>query len=96
MPIAYTLVQTATVVTFVTVITAFPSAPSARKNDVKYCFHMDIVNINNIKSIIRMKRTKKKYEVPTLDVVELKTERILCGSNDPQYNNPFSGGGEDW
>ena len=42
-----------------------------------------------------MKRTKKKYVVPTIKVVELKTERILCQS-DPQYYNPFSGGGEDW
>ena len=58
------------------------------------------VIINNIKPIIRMRRTKKKYVVPTLDVVELKTERILCGSNiDPfffYFFLPFDGGGEDW
>lgn len=44
-----------------------------------------------------MKRTKKKYEVPTSDVVELKTERILCGSDiNPLFYMPFEGGSEDW
>ena len=47
-----------------------------------------------------MKRTKIKYVVPTIKVVELKTERILCGSNiDPfffYFFLPFDGGGEDW
>lgn len=35
------------------------------------------------------KKKKKTYAAPTTDVVELKTERILCGSmNDYDYNSP--------
>lgn len=41
-------------------------------------------------------KKKKTYATPTTDVVEVKTERILCGSGDPQFYNPFNGGGEDW
>ena len=44
-----------------------------------------------------MKRMKKKYLSPTVDVVELKTEKFLCGSNiNPLFFIPFEGDGEDW
>ena len=43
------------------------------------------------------KGTCKKYVTPTTEVVEVKTEKILCGSNiNPLYFIPFDGGGEDW
>jgi len=52
------------------------------------------------------RKRKKTYESPTIEVVEVKSEQILCGSNNPlftigvisgmQYSNPFTGGGEDW
>ena len=49
------------------------------------------------KPIIKMKRIKKKYSTPTVDVVELKTEKFLCLSNiNPLFFLPFDGGGEDW
>ena len=44
-----------------------------------------------------MKRIKKEYSSPTVDVVELKTEKFLCLSNiNPLFFLPFDGGGEDW
>lgn len=44
-----------------------------------------------------MKRIKKKYVIPTIEVLELKTEKFLCESNlNPLFFLPFEGGGEDW
>lgn len=52
------------------------------------------------------RKKRKTYEVPATKVVEFTTEKILCGSKNllfsigvissMQYNNPFTGGGEDW
>lgn len=51
------------------------------------------------------RKTKKAYVSPTTHCVELKTEKILCGSSNPlsvplflgdDYSTPFDGGGEDW
>lgn len=39
------------------------------------------------------RKQKKDYVNPTTIVVEMKSERILCGS--PQFNSPF-GEGLDW
>lgn len=50
-------------------------------------------------------KKKKTYEVPATKVVEVKSEKFLCGSNNTLftigvmstlYNSPFTGGGEDW
>ena len=45
-------------------------------------------------------KKKKEYEAPSTQVVEMKSEGILCASGDPfgfnlPSSNPF-GGGEDW
>ncbi len=41
-----------------------------------------------------MKKNKKRdYSTPLTNVMEVKSERILCGS--PQFNSPYSGN-QDW
>ena len=30
------------------------------------------------------------YETPMTQVVEVKTEGVICASADPQWNNPFN------
>lgn len=47
---------------------------------------------------------KKVYKSPTTEVVEMKSEKIICASPafSPLYffgddfSTPFDGGGEDW
>lgn len=51
-------------------------------------------------------KKKKEYESPATQVVEMKSEGILCGSGEPSFSpmyffgddfsTPFDGGGEDW
>lgn len=52
------------------------------------------------------RKSRKQYASPTTDYIELKAEKVLCGSLnalftttlfwDNKINTPFDGGGEDW
>lgn len=45
---------------------------------------------------MEIKDNKELYEVPSMQVFEVKTEGVICASGDPQpYNNPF-GGQQNW
>lgn len=37
---------------------------------------------------------RQTYEVPSIEVIEVKQEGVICASN-PKYNIPFEEG-EDW
>lgn len=46
---------------------------------------------------------KRVYVSPSTDVVEMKSEKMLCGSPSfsssfigSSFTNPFGGGGADW
>jgi hypothetical protein len=44
----------------------------------------------NLIQILIMKENKELYDAPTLTVVELKQEGVICASGDPiPYSNPF-------
>lgn len=51
------------------------------------------------------RKSRKPYVSPETTSIELKTDGILLGSNDPlnaplffgdDFSTPFDGGGEDW
>lgn len=33
---------------------------------------------------------KEPYAAPEVEVLEVKSEGIICGSNDPKYSNPWN------
>lgn len=45
-----------------------------------------------------MKTVRKKiYETPSIQMIGLAQESLICASNPtPKYNNPFNEDGEDW
>lgn len=55
--------------------------------------------------LLMRRKSRKSYVSPETTSIELKTDGILLGSNDPlnallffgeDFITPFNGGGEDW
>jgi len=55
--------------------------------------------------LLMRRKSRKPYVSPETTSIELKTDGILLGSNDPlnaplffgdDFSTPFDGGGEDW
>lgn len=42
-----------------------------------------------------MKNNERTYCPPEVEVLEVKSEGLVCASPGP-FNSPFSGTGEDW
>lgn len=35
-------------------------------------------------------KDRELYDAPEVEVLEVKSEGIICGSNDPKYSNPWN------